>query len=93
MDYCDADGDGLIGFVEFANFLSWKDMMPISREEERVLTQGQQDGGPLPQDGSRPHPTSELPFSAHTWWGGLLCVSALRPETGSKRTLEGRYLA
>lgn len=40
MDYCDADRDGLISFVEFANFLSWKDMMPISREEEHLLTRG-----------------------------------------------------
>lgn len=41
MDYCDMDGDGLISFVEFANFLMWKDMMPISSQEERLLTRGQ----------------------------------------------------
>ncbi|TWW79972.1 EF-hand domain-containing family member B, partial [Takifugu flavidus] len=40
MDYCDTDGDGLINFVEFANFLSWKDMMPINSQEERALTRG-----------------------------------------------------
>lgn len=28
MDYCDADKDGLINYVEFANFLNWKDIMP-----------------------------------------------------------------
>eukprot|EP00066_Takifugu_rubripes_P014171 XP_011603437.1 PREDICTED: EF-hand domain-containing family member B isoform X1 [Takifugu rubripes] len=38
MDYCDTDGDGLINFVEFANFLSWKDMMPINSQEARALT-------------------------------------------------------
>lgn len=42
MDYCDADGDGLISFVEFANFLCWKDMMPIG-----LLVQGQWDGAGL----------------------------------------------
>lgn len=40
MDYCDTDRDGLINFVEFANFLSWKDMMPINSQEERALTRG-----------------------------------------------------
>lgn len=52
MDYCDTDGDGLISFVEFANFLSWKDMMPINGQEECILTQGQWDGGLLLKDGS-----------------------------------------
>lgn len=41
MDYCDTDGEGVISFMEFANFLSWKDMMPIKSQEERILTQGQ----------------------------------------------------
>lgn len=48
MDYCDMDRDGLISFVEFANFLSWKDMMPISSQEERLLTKGQRGGGRFP---------------------------------------------
>lgn len=52
MDYCDTDRDGLISFVEFANFLSWKDLMPIDSQEERILTQGQSDGGLLLRDGS-----------------------------------------
>ncbi|XP_075322939.1 EF-hand domain-containing family member B [Odontesthes bonariensis] len=38
MDCCDADKDGLINFMEFANFLNWKDMMPINRQEQRILT-------------------------------------------------------
>ncbi|XP_053468084.1 EF-hand domain-containing family member B [Ictalurus furcatus] len=37
MDYCDVDKDGLINFLEFANFLNWKDKMPISRAEQRIL--------------------------------------------------------
>lgn len=41
MDVCDSDGDGLISFVEFANFLNWKDKMPISSQDQRVLTTGQ----------------------------------------------------
>ncbi|XP_036414117.1 EF-hand domain-containing family member B [Colossoma macropomum] len=40
MDYCDVDKDGLINFLEFANFLNWKDKMPISKAEQRILTRG-----------------------------------------------------
>lgn len=40
MDYCDTNRDGLIDFVEFANFLSWKEMMPIDSQEEGFLTRG-----------------------------------------------------
>lgn len=40
VDYCDTDRDGLISFVEFANFLAWKDMMPITSQEEHILTRG-----------------------------------------------------
>lgn len=40
MDFCNAAGDGLINFVEFANFLNWKDKMPISCRDQRVLTAG-----------------------------------------------------
>ncbi|XP_014877293.1 EF-hand domain-containing family member B [Poecilia latipinna] len=29
MEYCDEDKDGFLNFVEFANFLTYKDMMPI----------------------------------------------------------------
>lgn len=28
MAYCDANCDGYIDYVEFANFLNWKDIMP-----------------------------------------------------------------
>ncbi|KAK1806369.1 hypothetical protein P4O66_004886 [Electrophorus voltai] len=41
MDYCDIDKDGLINFLEFANFLNWKDKMPISTEDQKMLTRVQ----------------------------------------------------
>ncbi|KAM5157314.1 EF-hand domain-containing family member B [Mantella aurantiaca] len=39
VKYCDEDKDGLINFLEFANFLTWKDNMPIGKLEEKILTQ------------------------------------------------------
>ena len=41
MEYCDVDKDGHISFLEFANFLSWKDQMPIGRLEQGILTKGE----------------------------------------------------
>ena len=38
MRTCDADQDGVLDFLEFANFLNWKQKMPLSRAEQRVLT-------------------------------------------------------
>ncbi|MGH0147229.1 UNVERIFIED_CONTAM: hypothetical protein FKN15_028803 [Acipenser sinensis] len=38
LEYCDVDGDGQIDFMEFANFLNWKDKMPIRQLEEDILT-------------------------------------------------------
>ncbi|CAL8247655.1 unnamed protein product [Lota lota] len=40
MKICDADEDGVIDFLEFANFLNWKEKMPITGAEQRVLTEG-----------------------------------------------------
>lgn len=36
MLYCDTDRDGLINFLEFSNFLNWKDKMPIVPEQHVV---------------------------------------------------------
>ncbi|KAK5599174.1 hypothetical protein CRENBAI_024914 [Crenichthys baileyi] len=33
MEDCDTDKDGFINFVEFANFLNWKDKMPINERQ------------------------------------------------------------
>ena len=46
FDYCDVDNDGKMDYVEFANFLNWKDRMPNcgnkpeSEEKERELKDG-----------------------------------------------------
>ncbi|XP_058146713.1 EF-hand domain-containing family member B isoform X2 [Dasypus novemcinctus] len=40
FDYCDVDEDGLINYLEFANFLNWKDQMPLKEYEERVIIKG-----------------------------------------------------
>ncbi|XP_053571711.1 EF-hand domain-containing family member B [Bombina bombina] len=40
FEYCDVDKDGLINFVEFANFLNWKDKTTISKSEKKILLQG-----------------------------------------------------
>ncbi|XP_066101621.1 EF-hand domain-containing family member B [Saccopteryx bilineata] len=40
FDYCDVDKDGLINYLEFANFLNWKDKIPLKEYEERVVIKG-----------------------------------------------------
>uniref|UniRef100_A0A8B7VC18 EF-hand domain-containing family member B n=1 Tax=Castor canadensis TaxID=51338 RepID=A0A8B7VC18_CASCN len=37
FEYCDVDNDGLINYLEFANFLNWKDKMPLREYEEKVI--------------------------------------------------------
>ncbi|XP_005600965.2 EF-hand domain-containing family member B [Equus caballus] len=37
FDYCDVDNDGLINYLEFANFLNWKDKVPLKEYEKRVI--------------------------------------------------------
>ncbi|EDL82848.1 EF hand domain family, member B (predicted), isoform CRA_b [Rattus norvegicus] len=40
FDYCDVDQDGLINYLEFANFLTWKDRIPLTEYEKRVVIKG-----------------------------------------------------
>ncbi|XP_007530090.2 EF-hand domain-containing family member B [Erinaceus europaeus] len=40
FDYCDVDKDGMISYLEFANFLSWKDKMPLKEFEKKVIVKG-----------------------------------------------------
>ncbi|NXT31022.1 EFHB protein, partial [Pelecanoides urinatrix] len=50
FDYCDLDKDGLINYVEFANFLNWKDKMAAKEFEEKVITKGEKLDPVLPED-------------------------------------------
>ncbi|PKU48434.1 ef-hand domain-containing family member b [Limosa lapponica baueri] len=51
FDYCDLDKDGLINYLEFANFLNWKDKMAVKEFEEKIITKGKNLGAPiLPED-------------------------------------------
>nr|XP_015805272.2 EF-hand domain-containing family member B [Nothobranchius furzeri] len=59
MDLCDTDKTGLISFVAFGNFLTWKEMMPIDRRDQYLLT-GEH---PVDTDGKQ---TSAEPFSSES---------------------------
>ncbi|NXT81158.1 EFHB protein, partial [Zapornia atra] len=51
FDCCDLDKDGLINYLEFANFLNWKDKMAIKEFEEKIITKGKKPDPPvLPED-------------------------------------------
>ncbi|KFU85118.1 EF-hand domain-containing family member B, partial [Chaetura pelagica] len=40
FDCCDLDKDGLINYLEFANFLNWKDKMAVKEFEEKIIIKG-----------------------------------------------------
>ncbi|XP_069769318.1 EF-hand domain-containing family member B isoform X2 [Narcine bancroftii] len=40
FDYCDLEGVGSINFLEFANFLNWKDKMLLGEIEQKIITKG-----------------------------------------------------
>lgn len=40
FDCCDLDKDGLINYLEFTNFLNWKDKMAIKEFEEKIIIKG-----------------------------------------------------
>ncbi|XP_034729091.1 EF-hand domain-containing family member B isoform X1 [Etheostoma cragini] len=58
MDYCDTDKDGLINFLEFANFLNWKDKMPINSQEQCIMTNAERQSTTAPANIER-KPSSE----------------------------------
>uniref|UniRef100_A0A3Q2P5C9 EF-hand domain family member B n=1 Tax=Fundulus heteroclitus TaxID=8078 RepID=A0A3Q2P5C9_FUNHE len=73
MEYCDTDKDGFINFTEFANFLNWKDKMPISDR--------QSSSAPVHLD-RKPSSESDEPLSSHT----LIRPEDLEPlEPGSSQ--------
>ncbi|XP_034257740.1 EF-hand domain-containing family member B isoform X2 [Pantherophis guttatus] len=47
FNYCDLDKDGFIDYLEFVNFLNWKDKMAIQKFEEKIITKGKK---PAPFD-------------------------------------------
>ncbi|XP_035527590.1 EF-hand domain-containing family member B [Morone saxatilis] len=64
MDHCDTDKDGLINFVEFANFLNWKDKMPINSREQRIMTNERQTStAPANTEGKSSSDSAQLPES------------------------------
>ncbi|EMP41954.1 EF-hand domain-containing family member B [Chelonia mydas] len=53
FDYCDLDKDGLIDYLEFVNFLNWKDKMSVEEFEKNIITKGKKPDGSepfLPED-------------------------------------------
>ncbi|KFQ49157.1 EF-hand domain-containing family member B, partial [Pelecanus crispus] len=51
FDCCDLDKDGLINYVEFANFLNWKNKTAVKEFEEKIITKGKKLDAPvLPED-------------------------------------------
>ncbi|KAM9648118.1 LOW QUALITY PROTEIN: EF-hand domain-containing family member B [Morphnus guianensis] len=47
FDYCDLDKDGLINYLEFANFLNWKNKMAVKEFEEKIITKGKKLDAPV----------------------------------------------
>ncbi|XP_062279123.1 EF-hand domain-containing family member B [Scomber scombrus] len=64
INYCDTDKDGLIDFLEFANFLNWKGKMPINREEQSILTNEHQTDTAPDDTETKPSSESEQPISS-----------------------------
>ncbi|XP_042657616.1 EF-hand domain-containing family member B isoform X3 [Tyto alba] len=51
FDCCDLDKDGLINYLEFANFLNWKDKTAVKEFEEKIITKGKKIDDPVvPED-------------------------------------------
>ncbi|XP_044305301.1 EF-hand domain-containing family member B isoform X1 [Varanus komodoensis] len=44
FNYCDLDKDGFINYLEFVNFLNWKDKTSLNEYEEKIITKGKRPG-------------------------------------------------
>lgn len=40
MEFCDVDNNGIVDFVEFSNYLTWKEKLPIKPREQHILLTG-----------------------------------------------------
>ncbi|NXW01296.1 EFHB protein, partial [Fregetta grallaria] len=60
FDYCDLDKDGLINYVEFANFLNWKDKMAVKEFEEKIIKKGKKLDAPALSEDTKTNDESLL---------------------------------
>lgn len=40
MEFCDVDSNGIVDFVEFSNYLTWREKLPIKPREQQILLTG-----------------------------------------------------
>ncbi|NXN19880.1 EFHB protein, partial [Indicator maculatus] len=52
FECCDLDKDGLINYLEFTNYLNWKDKMAVKEFEEKVIAKRQKLDALAPEDGN-----------------------------------------
>ncbi|NWV08589.1 EFHB protein, partial [Ptilonorhynchus violaceus] len=50
FDCCDLDKDGLINYLDFANFLNWKDKTAVKEFEEKIIRKGKKLDAYLPEE-------------------------------------------
>ncbi|NXE94816.1 EFHB protein, partial [Menura novaehollandiae] len=50
FDCCDLDKDGVINYLEFANFLNWRDKMAVKEFEEKIIRKGKKLDAYFPED-------------------------------------------
>ncbi|XP_075902961.1 EF-hand domain-containing family member B isoform X2 [Nelusetta ayraudi] len=54
MEFCDVDSDGIVDFVEFSNYLTWREKLPIKPREQQILLTGIDPGGKRGKPPSEP---------------------------------------
>ncbi|KFQ28620.1 EF-hand domain-containing family member B, partial [Merops nubicus] len=47
FDCCDLDKDGLVNYLEFANFLNWKDKTAVKEFEDKIIARGKKTDAPI----------------------------------------------